>query len=273
MITKEFVAEVQKLMGKQYDVVDTSVMKNNGMTLEGVSIKKTGENVASNIYVSAGMMPEDVVRTYEEHESEKDEIAGIVGGKNMLNREYVLKNVIPSLINRERNEERLKELVHEPYADLEMVFRVKINETSSYLFKNEHLGHCGLSKEEVYSAAMENIQGKCRIWSMAEMFKAMGAPFNIDDDFPMLIITNESRVNGASAILDKKLIEDLHERVGENFVVIPSSVHEMLILPKEQAEDLKMIADMIVEVNRTEVEKDEFLSDNAYIYTDTLRVA
>lgn len=61
--------------------------------------------------------------------------------------------------------------------------------------------------------------------------------------------------------------------LGENFYILPSSIHEVILLRESFAEDAEYLRWMIQEVNATEVAPEEILSDRAYYYdreTDTI---
>ncbi len=98
-----------------------------------------------------------------------------------------------------------------------------------------------------------------------EMADAM---FPIEDEGPkMIILTNQSRVYGSQAILSDAALQQVREAMdGQDFVVLPSSVHEVICLPwsdEMKPEDLRQ---MVREVNGTEVSPQEYLSDNIYKY-------
>ena len=66
------------------------------------------------------------------------------------------------------------------------------------------------------------------------------------------------------------VLRALADDLGENFYILPSSVHEILLLPDSGAEDARYLREMIREVNATQVEPEEVLSDNLY-YFDRLK--
>lgn len=62
------------------------------------------------------------------------------------------------------------------------------------------------------------------------------------------------------------LIRDLADKFGKSFYIIPSSVHEVLILPTEDTEECAEIKSMIREINDTQVSPEEILSYSLYYY-------
>lgn len=90
----------------------------------------------------------------------------------------------------------------------------------------------------------------------------------MDDMTPFYVISNRCKVNGASAILNKKVLSDFGRRYNtDKIVVLPSSVHEMFVAPYTEELDLDTFTNMVTEVNNTQVEPTEGLTDRAYIIT------
>ena len=88
------------------------------------------------------------------------------------------------------------------------------------------------------------------------------------ENFNMLVLTNDAKFNGANALLMGDLLERIHERTGEDFIILPSSIHEVIIIP--DPDNLRMgldeMAEMVTEINNNEVEPEERLSNKVYRY-------
>lgn len=82
----------------------------------------------------------------------------------------------------------------------------------------------------------------------------------------MYIITNCYRRNGAAVLLYDGLLEKFAECTGRNFYILPSSIHEIILLPDEPDFDLEGMSEMVSSVNRNGVAPEEVLSDHAYYY-------
>ena len=77
--------------------------------------------------------------------------------------------------------------------------------------------------------------------------------------------TNDTKVNGASEILRDDIRQEIADKIGD-FFVLPSSIHETLIIPKSAGMDRKELEQMVQEVNQTQVLPEERLSDHVYEY-------
>ena len=107
---------------------------------------------------------------------------------------------------------------------------------------------------------------------MAEVMKDMLAMSDeeyemlpMSSDEQMFVLTNELKLNGAAAILDTDLMLEIFEKIGE-FYILPSSIHEVLIVPMSsnmQADDLRA---MVKEVNDSQVAPEDRLSYEVYTY-------
>lgn len=94
-----------------------------------------------------------------------------------------------------------------------------------------------------------------------------------DDICPMYVATNSKKLNGACVMLYDGLLHDFARKVGRSFYIIPSSIHEVILIPDTLDMDIRYMKAMVKEVNGTEVALDEVLSDNVYRYDiDTDRI-
>lgn len=82
----------------------------------------------------------------------------------------------------------------------------------------------------------------------------------------MYVLSNKSRVDGAACMLYPNLIQDFAEAIQSSFYIIPSSIHELLLLPTRHLEESQEIKSMIREINDTQVSAEEILSYSLYLY-------
>ena len=85
------------------------------------------------------------------------------------------------------------------------------------------------------------------------------------EDTHMYILTNTRKQYGASTILYPGLLENISEQLGEDFYLIPSSIHEFIILPSSYSPSTSELNEMVNEINENELPEDEFLSDHIYL--------
>ena len=95
--------------------------------------------------------------------------------------------------------------------------------------------------------------------------KEMAMQMMTDIPDTMFVLTNDTKVNGAAAILNDDIRQEIAEKVGD-FYMLPSSIHETLIIPKDAGMEFKELEQMVQEVNQTQMAPGERLSDHVYEY-------
>ena len=78
------------------------------------------------------------------------------------------------------------------------------------------------------------------------------------------VVTNTERIDGAGVIFYPEFMDNMGELLGNDFFILPSSIHEMLVLPDDGQVDAEMLRDMVKEVNATQVAPAERLTNDVY---------
>ena len=112
---------------------------------------------------------------------------------------------------------------------------------------------------------------KARFCSMFEVLsELMSDSFPQDEFCPadnmMFVLTNESKLNGAAMLLCPETMDKIAEQVGSSYYILPSSIHETLVVPFSDGMNVDDLKNMVHEVNSTQLSADEILSDSVYIY-------
>jgi hypothetical protein len=193
--------------------------------------------------------------------------------------------IVFQVVNAAQNEELLKRCPHRNYMDLAVIYRVLIScgehdGMASSVVTNQMAENMGLNEEELYGLAAENtrrlLPAKARPLEdlMREMFRKDGVPdYAIEMLLPpelgasktTYVLTNEQGVNGACSMLYLEVMADLAEKAGANLFVLPSSTHEVLVMP-DVGQDSKELAEMVLSVNKETVALSERLSNQVYAY-------
>ena len=255
-----------------------TVTKNNDVKLEGLVVITEDENIAPNIYLDGyyeaykdGVdMDEILTRIAEVRLTAMPEQGFDV--KDILDFDSVKDKIIPKLINAEMNQEVLANRPHMMEADLAIQFVVQVDRSedgvASCAIDNKMLEGYGIEVDELYQIAMENMErlDPAKVVSMAEMlgFSSEDIP---EGSIAMYVITNESGVNGATSILNDRVMDEAREAIGENMIIIPSSIHEVIAIPMNEDADITTLTAMVKEVNADMVSPQDFLSDHVYTYS------
>lgn len=228
-------------------------------------------------HITIAEVAERVIKTWEEEEQKERDF------DMMWNARYIQNNVCYRLVNYGYNMEMLKEVPHIRFLDLAMVYYVSISLGSgligSMIIKNSHLELFGITEEQIYECAKVNTQEMLegRIVDIADSMTAIAKKLNLGDDVvetykkqargKMFVGTNCKGIFGAAVLAYPNLIGDFSKRIdNSDLVIIGSSVHEIIIIPVNDDLRLDEIKEYVMEVNRTQVDWTEVLSDSVYYY-------
>ena len=257
-------------------------VKNNGEEKQGITLVEEGGGIAPTIYldgfyakykkgVSIEEMAEDILALYQETKRQK-----MWKCECLASYEAVKAKITYRVINEKYNEAALKKVPHRLFLDLAVVYYVmlEINEagTAAMQVNNEYIEKWGVNEEELYRTAQKNTRVllKPEFQSMREVIGSMtGAKENDNNNYEkddMYILSNEMKNYGAASILNESMLEYIRRRIGENYYVIPSSIHEMIIVGESRSPGKRELERMICEMNTSQVANDEVLSNRAYYY-------
>lgn len=268
--------KVQDAVGTEGKVVFTTISKNNGTVKEGLSIETKMANKIPVIGIR------DIYERYRTGSS-MEECAAYCR-KAMDQRENIniselwgtwekqKQQIRPCLVNREWNQERLKEIPHFLYGDLAVKFRVEYkisNELKAgYDVTYDMLRHWGISKNQLVETVMQNLrQEKYTIRDLQEVLgEQFGLPVEEERKGAFYLLTNDDQIYGAAGMLRTDLLEHFAEEKGCDFYILPSSVHELLLIVDSGEITREELEEMVRSVNRMCVAKEERLSDRVYYF-------
>ena len=287
---EEFATSVKEELERKCScrrIVLNKVVKNNDTELLAVTVGTENENITPNIYLNeyykdycAGRELSDIVQEIISLNDVKRDTSMFNGDINelLVNKEKVLSKVCYRLVNREKNKKRLEKLAYLPYNDLAVIFNVPVsideNGVASLTLENKLLEKMNISLDELLMNASKNtpeIMGT-KVQPMESVLFGMldeeiAEELTSGDNLPIYIVTNKSGVNGASTILNHGVLEKIAERLNtDSLYLLPSSVHEFLVLPTECGE-VEELNRMVRETNSSVVNPMEILSDHAYYYS------
>lgn len=269
MTRTEYANKVKKIVEsvslKKVEIKE--IQKDNTMML-GLIVKEIGSNIAPTFYVDNFIdkpveeMADFILnfRNTEVKESDMDNVNKII-----TSREEILNRVTFKLLNKERNRN-----VTSVYRDLGNGLIAKlyigiddITDGAKIAITQQILENNDLTEYEVFEQAKANITKELNVKNLGlQMAEMMGMPIELLDinTIPAYIITNNKMNCGASAVYSYGLHDQLKELIGD-FLLLPSSIHEFIAVPKDDYETYKS---MVMEVNSTVLQDDEFLSDEIY---------
>ncbi len=185
------------------------------------------------------------------------------------------------VVSAEANSEMLETVPHKVMEDMAVVYRFVLdsddNSRASILVTNSILDTMGVTAEQLHADAMENapqikpleIKGMSEV--MAEMMgvsqaEMLGIFPVAPEDEQMFVASVPDKTHGAGVLAYENFMDQAAERVGGDFYILPSSIHEILIVPDNGQAELKDLENMVREVNATQVAPEDKLTDSVYHY-------
>lgn len=292
---KEFVEYIKMnagyIAGEGGNITINHVIKNNGCEMDGLVIMEKGKDIAPTIYLDSfyelytnGENIKNIIRQIEViYEQNKNNVTFDV---NILKHFDTIKDkIVYKVVNYRSNKKLLEQVPHKRILDLAVVFYCLLDNeygrSATALIYNNNLKNWNVTIDDVYKAALKNTPDllHSKISSMAALFEKCGV--NVDgeevdlkDYVPsdMYVLTNESKLNGAACILYENVLYDFAQKLGADLYILPSSVHEVILLPKLSMFEKDELVNMVKEVNTEGVAADEVLSDHVYEYNRTERL-
>lgn len=277
----------------------------SGVTVETRTVEKMNET-----YDALTVKPDDsiigvnlnVTSLYKEYEDGKD-FDSIVNGaaevaENALSNKPdfnldVIKDydqmkdkLAIEVVSAERNKDLLETVPHKDIEDMAVVYRFVIGDTQAgtgtILVNNQMLENYGITAQQLHEDALKNAPEirPLIIEGMAEVLaKQMGVEdlemlgLNIPPEQEQMFVASvEGNVHGAGVLAYQNFMDQAADRVGGSFFILPSSIHEVLIIPDNGKFDTASLENMVKEVNATTVDPSDQLTDSVYHYDADAKV-
>lgn len=286
---KEFVKEhILEFLPEEYKTAEvsiTSVQKNNGLILDGLTIKKLDSNIAPNIYLNEFYHDlEEDVTTLEECMEKLSQIRIEYDRSQIDTSKFTIfdamkDKIFMRVVNRDYNQKLLESIPHRCIDNLAITYAFIAMDNSDGLgsarISNELMKSWETTEDKLYEIALENTPKlfppsfKAMKDVMREIMGEIDVPEEllIPDSCPnMYILSNDRGINGASSLFYPGMMEKVAKELGSDYVVLPSSIHEVIILAADASMDKEYLVSMVQEVNETQLAPEEVLSATAYYY-------
>lgn len=263
-----------------------TIVKNNDTRLTGLTIRSVEQNISPTIYL------EQFFERYQDGEDMSDVLEQIADVRisHELNERFdteqitdfarVKEMIVPKLVNKGWNEELLKNRVFSELGDLAITYQILLSQdfsgNASVAITNQIMEMWGVGIDDIHALAIKNMKSltpsvfepmsKVLASMMGEETASLFVKENPADEL-MWVLSNTSKINGSSALLDKEIMQEVIDTVGSDFYILPSSVHETIIVVAQGDMNTDQLTDMVCSVNSEQVAPDERLSDHPYRYT------
>lgn len=272
---------VEHLLDNDMCVCIHTALKNNGHERTGLTISDKKVNLSPTIYL------EEFYKRYQNGDSVEDITENILNIYREVKFEHSWQvhtisdfeiskeKIVYKIIYAPENELLLQTLPHLCFLDFAIVyyilFEVDEKGTATVPVTEDLIRLWETSLDEIAQLARKNTPKL-----LPAVFKPMrvvvdellGNPceneFQADDI--MFVLTNSLRNFGAACMLYHDSLQKIGDFLKENFYILPSSIHEVIIIPESQAPDKQTLSNMVLEINDTQLEPEDILSNHAYFY-------
>lgn len=286
---REFINHVKNNMevcfGKEKQVEIKRVLKNNDVELDALIIQSRDSGAVPTIYLndyyedyvsgrSIEDIEEEIFYIYEGHyEHIKFDI------DSFMDFEYVKERIVYKIINKEKNTKFLEDVPYIQFLDLAVVFYYILENSDDNeaitVIHDSLMKIWNKNKEELFEIAKVNTPRLLpfTIQSMEdiinELLESKDNPYCVEEnDAPvMYVLTNQRKFLGAATILYPDVLKNFSEKLNMDIFVLPSSVHEVILVPDMGGVEKEGLTKMVKEVNKQELKESEILSDHAYIFS------
>ena len=269
---------------EEYKASINHVVKNNSVELDGICLHRAGDTLSPTVYLN---------HFYEEYlegrplHSILSEIAATLSSEvpelevnTSLydNYDAIRHQIIFRVVNYERNEELLTSCPYLPFCDLAITFRWLVHSDSSgiasALITNKEMELWNITLEELYQTASINTR---------RLFPATIQPIQqllseyldkdadiqelldqTPDELQLFILSNEPRINGSTSMIYDGILADFAKKIKKDLYILPSSIHEVLLMPATKEIEEQALLNLVRDANRTVVGLPDILSDSIY---------
>lgn len=289
---EEVVEKLQKRYDETYTFREAHVSKNNGIIRHGIVIQRKDEIVAPTIYLDLlydayqtgmpmSLIIDEVCKEYESREPIQFDEFDV---SKFSEWDAVKDRVVCQVVNKGMNQELLMTHPYMEVLDLAIVFLVYVENRKdgqmTIAISNHHMQMWGVSLKELKDVAEANTRHLYpeKLIRIDELMNQLIEELSgdslleelsvsrLEEASKMYVLTNERKIRGAVTIFYPGVMKAIAEKLGSDVVILPSSLHEVILLRRDVEPDFETLKKMVCEVNEEQVVLEERLSNHVYLY-------
>ncbi len=270
------------------DVQRREIEKMQSQSYTALTISPENSNIGANVNLNrlygqmeAGASYDDVMKAAVVQSQDFLENIPQFGVASLTDYDQSKSKLFVEVVSAERNAEMLQKVPHVQIEDMAMVYRLQVSNLgqgiATALVTNDMLNTFGVSAEQLHQDALANSTElkPVQVESLAKVIAELtGMPEEIiaGSTPDVFVVSNEDRMKGAGTLFYPDVMDQIAERIDGDFFVLPSSVHEVLIMPDTGMESAEELKAMVTSINGDVVEPEDVLTDQVYHYDAKDRV-
>lgn len=206
----------------------------------------------------------------------RDSVIGAARNVLEFDWELVKDRIHVSAIGASMNQALLEKIPHRQVGDVCAVYRIAIGDNenirATVMVTNEIMQRMGVSPELLHETAVKNSvrDNPAVCMPLGEVLSDLLGDEGMREPMPgfrspLYVLTNRNKMDGAGVIFYPQIPEMLYRNIPENYYLIPSSIHEWLVVSKNEVSK-DYLEDMVAAVNEGEVDIRERLSYMVHEY-------
>ncbi|MEG0924219.1 MAG: DUF5688 family protein [Anaerovoracaceae bacterium] len=296
---KEFKAVILEQLGRELKISKpkaeiklSKMIKNNDVTLEAINLADE-RSAMPTIYLN------DLYEGYQNGTSIKELIEMVIGADKsftfssefdldkIMEWNYIKDKLIFKIGGEKSNQNIKNNSPTRRKNNMLISYHVTITtsdgQRGTCRITNELMDNIGVNENQLFEAASINTPRIFPVHFSAmealrdEMIGNNGAVkakkmdlkhqlMDIDIKEPLFVLTNDYGIEGASTICYPEVLRDIADKFGENLFILPSSIHEVILVPESRKIPIENLRKMVVSINATQVKIREKLTDDVYVF-------
>lgn len=282
---------LQKKFGTGYQLIPQKILKTNGIVQHSLTLINGNCSIAPCIcidtfyfdYINENRMLDDIAETL--FQSYKlNEVSCMMDTATFMDWHQIKNWIRCRLINTEKNSVLLSEVPHREFLDLSIVYYLQVelsNDMKGTIhIRNEHMRLWNTDEKTLYLKAWQNMHST-EDATICDLNDIIHSTLEEDQTINSLllpgqmhILSNQRKLYGAVHMTDLKQMSKIASEIDNDLLILPASIHEVIIIPYDRINHTATLADIVAKINITELAPDEILSSHVYYFNrDTVKIS
>lgn len=262
--------------------LSTKIIHKNNLTYTGILCSSTKMHVNTNVVIpftsNWEIIDESNVNFASLLEKQIDSVCEVLEAleENQdivinLTKNQLLDNTICCVVS-DRNKAMLEGAYYTEYLDMLVYYRYftkAFDNDISFVVTNELLKKYNIAPEELHKIALGNLERKVAVKTMTELLEESGFPTTdmvASETASYVIYDGDNSISVSGVITSRIIKERIYKMLGKNYYILPSSIHELIVIPADVHILKEELLEMVKEINEQVLDPTDILTNSIYLY-------